>query len=249
MIQHERYVVVPDLHGHAELLASTHKIYGDIGYVILGDVVDGPEVKQTLDIIKDIDAALLIGNHEWAMMAAMYEIDPEARQHWASDVWLRYRTANQTIQSYGRNRSGRVSNRLATLSRRLWETGHLDLLRRSRTYYEDEHVVAIHGGATNSPWVLQRHQLDEAQKEFDKDNFGAEPIQIFDHTHVLSKRNTTPISIGKILITGHTNLVLNSAQRVTDNGRRVRLGSRLHDGSPLYVWENWSGMVKQIEAS
>lgn len=245
----EKLIFVPDLHGHDELLRATHQVYGDdVRYLIMGDVVDGTDrVRQTLDIMLDIDSRMLVGNHEWAMLAAIFERRNKERQQWRDDIWLR-RYQLGTLDSYSVNDRYQPATRALKLGQALLRHGHLDLLQNAALFYEDDEHVAIHAGLTNYTWSAQKDALLEAERAFRQNHFRSEPVQLFDHDHTIARKATTLKSLGKIIISGHSNLTLSADDRVTDKGRRVRLGSRLHLGDPLFVYESWTGQVRAIQA-
>lgn len=62
-------VVVPDLHGRADLLAATLDYFPDAHFLVLGDVIDrGPRSMETVQMLLNLRkqgrATLLMGNHE-----------------------------------------------------------------------------------------------------------------------------------------------------------------------------------------
>ena len=64
----EKYIVIGDIHGCPEqleeILDKTSK-YKDHKYIFLGDYVDrGPDSEKVINILREIDAVFLLGNHE-----------------------------------------------------------------------------------------------------------------------------------------------------------------------------------------
>jgi hypothetical protein len=252
MVNQEKYVVVPDLHGHDELLRAAHGHYGDdVGYVVVGDVFDGTDrIKQTMDILKDIDSLLLLGNHEWVTMAAVFERDATLRRVWQDDIWRPHGGGYQrgTLESYGVSLKGEARSRASRLGNMLFKAGHMEMLIDAPLFFEDEDIVAVHAGVTNRHWSQQRQTLLAQARKKAMGCYDTEPEQLFSHELARSNAERTCLS-GKTLVTGHSSLAMGAEQRVTADGRRVRLGSRVHAGAPLYVWENWTRQISAIKAA
>lgn len=256
--QTEKIAVIPDLHGRADLLQAAHRRYGDIGYVILGDIIDGePQVKQAIDIAKDIGAVLLKGNHEWTMLAALNERDEEVRRTWQNQMWLAGMYEKGTLKSYGVKRYPERDDTAKATKEVLAEVGHMNYLANAPLYFEGPDFIVVHAGLTKWSWLgtenilySQKKELEKTQELTKENNFTAVPPQVFDdpeHNLALSSSPEAFVATGKTVITGHAHLTLPAEERLTAGGKRVRLASHLNNGEVLFVWESWTGNVVAIE--
>jgi hypothetical protein len=252
------HVVFSDNHGRPLLIEACHKRYGDdVTYVSNGDAVDMPEygnVKATIELLQGIGAICLYGNHEWVLSAVMHNPDEHSRYVWA-DVWSGYHSG--VLKSYGLPEPSRVKKMptydMLDLAERLKvaidDAGHTPFFSNLRPYYETDQFIAVHGGATKAPWFQQKAALDQATAgPLHQRHWDAEPVQIFDSEYKLSTAEVLPPSIDKVLLTGHAHNSEFSLSRMTDNNRRGRLAGQLMAGSPLFVWESWTGGVVSISA-
>jgi serine/threonine protein phosphatase 1 len=88
-MEHERIVVLSDVHGFVEPVQRMVDYYdNDVHYVFNGDCVDrGPDSKGVLDIIQETGADLILGNHEWVLLAALTERESSRKWGWY-EAWL-----------------------------------------------------------------------------------------------------------------------------------------------------------------
>lgn len=263
-------VVIPDLHGRVEKLEDALDHYGeDIRYVLLGDLVDGPEVKNTLDIVNfmiiELGAVAIKGKHEWVLDAALNSTDEEERRAFRHQLWRRCDSGrfkgyeDGTLASYKIEDSTPTDKAAMILRNRMTTTGHLALLREMPLFIEAPDFIAVHAGLTNEPWLDQRETLESEEKQLmtDTPSFAAEPDQLFGfrvknndystHNQSIARSTEVLTDIGRTLVTGHAHLSLSAEQRTTDNGNRIRLASKLDEGEPLFVWQSWDNQVVAIE--
>lgn len=219
-------------------------------------------------------AIVLDANHEWTLKAVFDETNPVYQRHWQDDIWRR-RTAEGyagyergTLTSYGID--VKMPNHLAAqaLKETMDNLGHLEILRGAQPYLEAPDFIAVHAGLTEEPWseeqqkspsddvspyVFQKNQLDAIAKASGNPRFSSEPVQIFDTRDRVRKvpkiasneRVLTDIG-NRVLVTGHSHMSIPANERITDEGKRVRLASKLRDGEPLYVYTTWDKQVVAI---
>lgn len=241
-------VVATDIHGHSEKFTELRNRYTGVRIIINGDIVDGEDTRRILDLIAETDNVLVgTGNHEIITRAVTQENDRELREIW-QDRWRHnYARFQQyeyhTLRSYGIDEQLSNESAAEKLRDKMERLGHLSLLNSVRMYFEAEEFVVIHGGLTEDSWEEQKRQLERDGIQMSLNNYCA-PEQIMDHDFSLSTSTSTSVT-DKILITGHAHLD-SSAERVTDNGKRVRLASKLAIGAPLYVWQSWDKKVVTI---
>lgn len=242
-------VVVSDLHGHDELLAKVIERYPGVRIISNADEIDGKDSRALFDLAGEHDILRTTGNHELVTRGSLQAIDPEVRAVW-QDMWRhddpRYRQYEHgTLRSYG------ISNELgnAAAAEKLFDKmdrlGHIALLNEARMYYETDDFIVVHAGLTELPWLEQRKQLDGAGVRIQMRDFTVEPEQIMDRDFSLSN-GTASKATDKIVISGHAHR-LSNPERVIDNGRRIRLASRLAIGESLYAWQSWDNEVVTIE--
>ncbi len=95
-------VVVPDLHGRADLLDAVVAAYPDRHLILLGDYVDrGPDSRGVIDRVRDLvtrgRATALIGNHDELMIRSVLDDDDSAKFTWV------HNGGEATMESYGNN--------------------------------------------------------------------------------------------------------------------------------------------------
>ncbi|MBA3758574.1 metallophosphoesterase [Candidatus Saccharibacteria bacterium] len=249
-------VVLTDLHGHADKLREAVAWYGDdTHFVINGDVLDrGPDSCETLNIIKDLDADLVLGNHEWAMLGAFNEQDSERRWAWLQ-LWLGKGGKvsgyeGNTLKSYGERQR---SNELETahyFKERLQKLGHLALLQKSELYYEDDELLVVHAGlSTRLTWARQQSKLDEASALAKGRIYIDEPPQLISYEYAMDWER--PSDVQQTLITGHHHgrSKQTATRRFPEYGgkpTRVQLASSLIAGDPLFAYESWTGKITRF---
>lgn len=263
-------VVIPDLHGRVEQLEDVYERYGeDVRYVLLGDIVDGTEVKHTLDIVSfmitELGGVALKGNHEYVLDAALSAADTEEQYRFRYELWRRSRKGGYTGYEQGTLSSYQIDDRAPTalaaeqLRERMKTTGHLALIREMPVIVEAPDFIAVHAGLTAEPWIKQSQDLEHEEKQLTSENpsFSEEPDQLFGQWISKNGRTCRDQSIssspelftdigGRALITGHSHINCDVEGRVSSNGQRVRLASRLDKGSPLFVYQTWDRQVVAI---
>lgn len=157
-----------------------------------------------------------------------------------------------TLSSYGVD--PRLPNEAAAdaLRNAMDSAGHLALLNSAELYFETDEYIVVHAGLSTTPWMVQRKELDTYRQMVANRDYSAAPEQVFDtsdahnKTHKHSTQAEAFDATDKIVITGHAHSHLNESERVTADGKRVRLASKLAIGMPLYVWQSWDGKVVAI---
>ncbi len=237
-------VVMADLHGHSDVFEKAVKEYGDIDYVLLGDSIGGgPDSAGVLDIADEVDAQLTWGNWEMYIMAGLVHHDLEKRQL-VQDVTKPFDTSHGMLQSFARSYD--VDTKLPkpkmieSIIKKMQKKGHLNILARAAMYVETDEFIGIHAGLTPyKSWEKQKQDLAKVKGTFN------EAKQLVDYSdHRLSKRQKAFAVTDKIVLTGHTHKVV--GERITDQGKRVRLASRLYAGQPLHVWQSWDKEIKEF---
>ncbi len=245
----ERIVVVPDLHGHDEILEKCIEQYeDDVGFVFLGDVVDGSypdRIHNTLDILAQLDERkkLLLGNHEWVLWAVLQSEPGEVRDGWY-ELW-RGGYEHNTAAAYDIDPES-VRDSPERLARAMRAAGHLSLLESAELYHEGDTFIAVHAGLSQTEaWTDQRTDLDTTLERARNGVFFAEVPQLIDFDYSNDPR--AHFSTDKTLVTGHSHHSMDLRPRSTYEGKRIRLSSELRKYQPLYVWEDWTGAVVRID--
>lgn len=249
-------VVLTDLHGHADKLREVVTWYGDdTHFVINGDVFDrGPDSCETLNIIQDLDADLVLGNHELAVLGALGEKDSERRWAWLH-LWLAQGGTTRgyeenTLESYGEKRRSNDIETAHYFKEKLIALGHLALLENAGMYYEDEELLVVHAGlSTQLTWARQQKKLDAAVLLAAHGTYEEEPDQLISYQYATDRNR--PSDIGQTLVTGHHH----GRSKDLDHRRfygsgpkpvRVQLASSLVQGDPLYAYESWTGDITRF---
>lgn len=241
------YAIVGDLHGHAELLKrATEIVDPTMVQFVVQDILDkGPEVRGCLMFAKDIGAMALADNHNWVCgNALLYE-------ETGAYGWLRswYTSIEKdTLSSFGIKRSGNAARDATSLRARLEEDGLLHFVLDTSLYIEpeDDGFIAIHAGILPISWALQKKELDKFAVPTER--WKVTPKQVFDErdfTYSTSNRVSADVTEKKV-ITGHNHLSLTPEERVTGEGRRIRLASKLYAGEPLYIYLTQTSEIIEV---
>lgn len=112
-------VVVPDLHGRADLLGAVTAAFPDRHLILLGDYVDrGPDSRGVIDQVRDLvtrgRATALVGNHDELMIHAVLDGDGAAETCWL------HNGGKQTLACY-------EGDRAALQADAQWMRDHLHL--------------------------------------------------------------------------------------------------------------------------
>ncbi|MCA9346439.1 metallophosphoesterase [Candidatus Saccharibacteria bacterium] len=249
------FVVVTDLHGRLGHLKQIQARYPGVQLISGGDVVDGPEysnVAETIELLLEMGAICLSGNHDWNLSAVLYENNPEYREAWLQ-IWQHNHL--RTLESYGiegLKTKEIIEARVKAdhLRQKIESRGHDKYFQNLQPYFRFGKFIVVHAGLRNDVSIEEQlTKLDDAQTLAKWSDFSSAPDQIFDVDYYeLSKSELVPSNeSGTTLVTGHYHNKLTPEQRVTDNGRRVRLGTKYGDPKgPINVWESWSGNVVPI---
>ncbi len=251
MIETDRFVVMPDLHGRVDKLELAVSKYQsqDVHFVQLGDFIDGGmESKETLQLLKDIGATTLLGNHEYTLLAAIDETQDQAKEAW-QDVWksdskLFLPYERNLLKSYGIVPRQPTKNAAEELTEAMQGLGHLEFLKNCRLFFEQPDFIAIHAGLTEENWqTIQRPYLEAVEQEIKHNqDYSEEPVQIFDKKWQLSTQISASPATNKIVISGHAHNL--KSQDNVKNPKRVKIASRLDKGFPLFVWQSWDEQVR-----
>lgn len=239
-------IVFSDLHAQAVRSEPVFKYYGeDVRKISAGDAIDGEDTKALLELFGEYNVLHVKGNHEIVTEAVMQEVDEDNRAFWQSR-WRHndsryHQYERHMLRSYGIDEKLRNPEAAEELKEKMKQIGHLSLLNQAKLYYETDDYIIIHGGLTDEPWEEQRSQIDKASIQIMLGNYSEVPNQTMDENFKLSNSNYVTAT-DKKLITGHTHLD-RTAERMSDNGRRIKLASKLAIGAPLYVWQSWDNKI------
>lgn len=229
----KKFVVIPDLHGRSDLFRAVTEEYSDVQFVTLGDSIGrGPDSAGVLRNAKKTKTRLGMGNWDMYLLAGMVHHDPRTR--WLAQDTKVFETEElqKMAISYGIDPKLTKQELIQKLTFEMQKRGHPNMLARAAMYFETDDFIAIHAGLTDQEWPEQKQEIAIARGTFD------ELPQIADDANfTLSSRQEAFKATDKIVITGHNHQI--SGDRVTANGKRVRLASRVNDGQPLFVWESW----------
>jgi serine/threonine protein phosphatase 1 len=152
----ERVYVIGDIHGRSDLLKKTlaainehlaHSPAATTRIVFLGDYVDrGPDTSGVLDIIAGLDGrdevVLLAGNHEQFMLSGLENFSSLGSWLWAG--------GREALLSYdiriSLNASEYELGRVFNEARERIPAGHMDVLRRLRSYHVSGDYAFVHAG-------------------------------------------------------------------------------------------------------
>lgn len=264
--QFDRHVVIPDIHGEDEILQKVIDIYfdaEDICFVFLGDLIDKRNSKKedksifkTLEIVKNLGrrALVTIANHEWSALGALYDNDPIRRDaHEWGDISF-YGTST-TLSSYGVDPES--PGAFVDFKKIFEYYGHDLLLKSTTPYYETDKFIATHAGVVNNwDWQEQKNYLEMVASEMSNGIYELQPANWFSTELACDTRQIN--STEKIVVSGHAHYLTSNlrnykqrikttADRVVNDGKRVRLASQLGSGKdPLYIWQDWDEQVIEI---
>ncbi len=243
----EKIVVMSDIHGYDNPLAQAIDFYGDQPdrYLVIGDMIggDGPHSAQVLDRLQQVDADVTLGNWELYLLAGMLHQDEYTRH----GIQYSMRPFEQNYLgviagSYGVATKGiERSEAIKRLREKMQQRGHLQMLAQAALYFEGRDFVAIHAGLTDQAWLPQKQTLYGSRQKITSGEFD-EPQQIIDLG--LARQAEAFGATHKTVVTGHSHSPRGS--RISANGARVRIGSQLDLGRPLYAWQSWNGELKEI---
>ncbi len=244
----EKLAVHADNHGRPELIYAVDRYYGgDVKQLVIGDVFDGPDTKGSMQALCDVEASMLLGNHEWIYAASVLETDRARRLQFASAIWPRIH--DRVLQSYGVYPSIPSPKNAERLYEKMPES-HKGLLDAADLFYETKDFVTIHAGITAQRWPLQRRTLSRRQTlrreqqryVVDEDYI---PHQIYEPRQ-LADRNTVLSGVGKLVINGHFHRPFEDFEsRYTALGARLYLATNKNDSFAV-VWESWTRNLVRI---
>lgn len=187
----KRTLVISDIHGELHLLEELlqEAKYNDAedGLILLGDYVDrGPDSKGVLERIiqlKGRGAIVLRGNHDQMMLDAVND-KPGARKNWARNGGL------ATLQSYDPS----INDMTFPAAAIFWE--HVDFIKETAYYHEEEDSIFVHAGVHPGIPVQQTDPfiLMWIREEFHK-AYSGEKTVVFGHTPAFILRGTNDYSV------------------------------------------------------
>jgi serine/threonine protein phosphatase 1 len=159
--------VIGDVHGQVEQLDAVLEQLVELPdfqnrwVVFIGDFVDrGPDSKSAVDIFLSLlkrhpKTTAIMGNHEFAMCAALGLLPVPEYAHWA-ERWLDHYDAEPTLSSYGVE-----GNDLAALAEKMPST-HRELLPNLPWVVEHPQYLFVHAGLDpNTPFEVQLRILQK----------------------------------------------------------------------------------------
>lgn len=162
--------VIGDVHGHTEKLQAVLQHVLELPdahqrwIVFMGDFVDrGPDPQGTIELFLQLlrdhpRTTAVMGNHEFAMCAALGWLPTPEYAHWGPR-WLNHYDAETTLASYGV-----APGELQELKLRIPDA-HRELLRNLPWLVEHPQYLFVHAGLDpNAPFDVQRRILQ--QKDF-----------------------------------------------------------------------------------
>lgn len=248
-------VVIGDLHGYYEPFEEAVDYYGDTpdGYLVNGDLIGaGPSTARVLGIAQDVDADINIGNWELYLLAGMLHKDEETRQRIQKTARVfsdEKGVLSAIARSYGiATKVTTHGEKIERLKEAMLEKGHLQMLARAAMYFEGRDFIVVHAGLTDTGWLLQKQEMFYAREDLLK-NTGKEDEEEYDEppqitSLSLARQQEAFRGSHKIVVTGHTHMP--RGDRITANGARVRLGSRLELREPLHAWQSWDGGLREF---
>lgn len=259
----DRHLVIPDLHGEDELAQKVVDIYfnaEDICFVFLGDLIDkriqkkgDKGIKNTLELVKNLGkrAVLTLANHEWSALGALYDVSPIRREahEWGDKNF--YGTGS-TLESYGIDIEAKDA--FKDFKKIFEELGHSALLLSATPYYETDKFIATHAGVVRGwDWEEQKSYMEMVAREMASGIYELQPTNWFSTELACDTKPVTCTE--KIVVSGHAHYltsslrdyrhrIITSEERVVNDGKRVRLASRLNNSTdPLFVWQDWDGQM------
>lgn len=259
----EHKVFVADRHGRADLQCAVRRQFGeDVLYVFVGDHVDG--LSDEAHLLKDMQEMYdpkrpnaVLGNHDYdriqAVLAAQAIDKGQATDETQSyvDMWTRSRRYGQlALQAYNvspHKYRDAVSQVMALYERMQQAGGLFDFLCDMPLYYEDDKHIAIHAGLTSEPWEQQRRRLDEVKQLMVAGELGLDPPQLY--SHALGHQSDAFTATDKIVISGHSPIDNDVQERISGDGRRVRLDRKIWDASgKIFVYHGGERAVMPVYA-
>lgn len=247
LIEHEKTLVIPDLHGRPEVLRAVLNAYPNADhYVVAGDFVDGRDTRGVLDILADQEPermTVLLGNHEWVLNAAMYEQDPGNRTVWAEGLW-RWPYHDRVLRSYGIPGGPSLIN--ASRLRNTMPEAHHDVFYRAELYAEGNEYIVVHAGLLNLPWHTQRRYLERKNALRREGDYGDIMPWQLGGEHVMTELDIATSSLEKRLITGHWHQP-DKKRRIKAGGKLIHLAGLTELGH-IPVYETWTGQIKRVDS-
>lgn len=247
----EKLVVIGDQHGREDRMQAIWDFYGDSvdGYVLAGDIVDGPDTKGAIDIAtKYMGAVLVRGNHEGHLLTAMFECDEDVRQLYASYMWPQIH--DRVLESYGIYPDIPTPGNALRLRDKMPDK-HQVFLRESKPYIETDEFVVVHAGLSADTWAMQRQYLRAIEALNRSGMYIIEgengfPYQLGEGQKRVEETNLKKLGLQKTLLSGHFHMPSSDpATRTRNNGQHLLLATpKKADFSVVY--ESWTKQLKAI---
>ncbi len=245
------YVVVGDVHGRVDKLQTVAHHYGDAvdGYILTGDVVDGPDTRKTLDFAIDHMGALCVAsNHGEHLIGAMTHPDEEMRTLIATSIWPRVH--DRVVSSYGIYPNVATPGAALLLKERMEAAGHLQYLMQAPGYIEGDDFVVLHADVTNQPWEQQKKDLDDYIRtrmwNYEQSQM---PYQLGEEVRNVVPEHLVQSGLTKTLVSGHFHRHTRElAPRTLQDGRHLLLATYLDDDF-VVTYESHKRSMRVLEVN
>lgn len=246
----EKFVIIGDQHGRPDRLWNIYKTYGDeVGYILAGDIVDGPNTKMAIDIAVNYMGALLVrGNHEGHLLTAMCESDEANRHLSATYMWPQVH--DRVLESYGVYPCRPSPGNALRLKNKMPEE-HLKFLVDSQLYIEKNDFVVVHANVSADSWAMQKQYLDTIKSYNNGGLYVIDgelglPYQLGEGLAFCNEYNLTASGLSKTLLSGHFHVSSrNIEDRTLNNGQHLLLATPKRSNYSC-VYESWTGQTKII---
>jgi hypothetical protein len=235
-------------------LQTIWNYYGDSvdGYIIAGDIVDGPDTKGAIDVAtKYMGAVLVRGNHEGHLLTAMCEQDESNRFMVASFLWPRVH--DRVLESYGIYPNQPSPGNALKLRDKMPDE-HLRFLNNSELYVEKNDFVVVHANVSSDSWPMQKKYLDTI-KAYNKEGLYVIegelglPYQLGEGATQVNEYSLTQSGLTKTLLSGHFHVSSrNIEDRTLNNGQHVLLATPKRANYSV-VFESWTQQARVIQAT
>lgn len=204
-----RTLVISDIHGclneFLELLDLVNYQAVKDRLILLGDYVDrGPNskevVQKVLELAENDNVINLRGNHDQRLISLIEDKNPDTQ-----DIFIKY-GGWETLKSYAPHLENKSLDEAITYIRNEY-SHHIDFLKKTRLYYEDDHFIYVHAGL-NPKYVNWYEQPERdfytIREEFIHQKTNTVKKVIFGHTITISIHGSADIwfSDNKIGIDG-----------------------------------------------
>ncbi|WP_061568090.1 metallophosphoesterase family protein [Caldibacillus debilis] len=182
-----RTLVISDIHGclneFLELLDLVDYQAGKDRLILLGDYVDrGPKskevVQKVMDLAKNDNVVVLRGNHDQRFVTLVENRNPEMQK-----IFIKY-GGLETLKSYCPFLEDNDLVGAFEFIRKAY-SHHIDFLKKTKLYYEDNHYIYVHAGLNPNyeNWKNQpERDFYTIRGEFINHKTNTEKKVVFGHT-------------------------------------------------------------------